>query len=184
MLNDTITAHNNFLISGHRGACGYKPENTLSSFKTALDMNVDMIELDVYVCKTGELVVIHDDQVDRTTNGHGNVLDMTFDQLRNLVVEGIEQIPTLQEVIELLNGKVILNIELKGPDTAQSIAKLLQQYLKKGGSLPTLLFLHLILIKSKHFKNCLPKYSPALYFLRATIPKQSSNRLWPLTLAL
>jgi glycerophosphoryl diester phosphodiesterase len=91
-----------------------------------------MIELDVYACKTGELVIIHDDEVDRTTNGHGNVVDMTFDELRSLIVEGVEQIPTLEEVIELLDRKVILNVELKGPHTAKPVAELLNKYLQNG----------------------------------------------------
>ncbi len=119
-------------IIGHRGACGYKPENTLSSFQLAMDMNVDMIELDVYVCATGELVVIHDDAVDRTTNGHGHVIDMTFDELRSLIVEEVEQIPTLQEVIELVHRRVPINVELKGPHTAQPVARLLIDYMKHG----------------------------------------------------
>jgi glycerophosphoryl diester phosphodiesterase len=119
-------------IIGHRGACGYEPENTLSSFALALEMGVDIIELDVYACATGELVVIHDDLVDRTTNGHGNVIDMTFDELRSLIVEGKEQIPTLQEVIELVNRKITINIELKGPHTAQPVADLLINYMENG----------------------------------------------------
>jgi len=119
-------------IIGHRGACGYEPENTLSSFGRAVDMGVRMIELDVYVCKTGELVVMHDDEVDRTTNGHGHVVDMTFEQLRDLVVEGKEKIPTLQEVIELIDRRIPINIELKGPGTATAVAILVQQYLAHG----------------------------------------------------
>lgn len=63
---------------------GYEPENTLASFKKALELGVDAVELDVYVCKTGELVVIHDDKVDRTTNGKGYVIDKTFEESRSL----------------------------------------------------------------------------------------------------
>ena len=110
-----------FLIIGHRGACGYEPENTLVSFARAVNMGVDMIELDVYACKTGELVVHHDDTVDRMTNGHGNVIDMSFAELRSLKVAGIEQIPTLSEVIDLIDHKVPIDIELKGPGTAKPI---------------------------------------------------------------
>ena len=70
------------LIIAHRGASGYEPENTLRSFKRALDMGADMIELDVFVCKSGELVVIHDDTLDRTTNGSGEVQAFTLEQLK------------------------------------------------------------------------------------------------------
>jgi glycerophosphoryl diester phosphodiesterase len=122
------------LVIGHRGACGYEPENTLISFSRALDMGVKMIELDVYVCKTGELVITHDDDVSITTNGYGKVVDMTFCELRKLKVKGTAQIPTLQEVIELVDHRIPINIELKGPGTAKPVADLLKNYLAKGWS--------------------------------------------------
>ncbi|MBV8660797.1 MAG: glycerophosphodiester phosphodiesterase [Candidatus Dependentiae bacterium] len=121
-------------IIGHRGACGYAPENTLSSFQKALDLGVDIIELDVHVCATGEVVVIHDDTVNRTTNGSGYVADMTFNELRSLVVGGTEQIPTLQEVIELVNRQVPINIELKGSFTAEPVAEILAMFIENGWS--------------------------------------------------
>ena len=77
------------IIIGHRGACGIKPENTLLSFKEALKY-VRAIELDVYICGTGELVVIHDDTGDRTTNGHGYVEEMTLEELKSLML-GMER---------------------------------------------------------------------------------------------
>lgn len=117
---------------GHRGACGYEPENTIISFKKALELGVDAIELDVYVCKTGELVVIHDDTVDRTTNGKGYVINMAFDELRALDAGKGEQIPTLQEVLDLINNQVLLNIELKGAGTAEPIAEVIKQYTESG----------------------------------------------------
>lgn len=114
---------------GHRGAMGYEAENTLVSFSKALELGVDMIELDVYVLKTGELVVIHDDKVDRTTDGHGYVEDMIFNDLRQLDAGKGEKIPTLEEVIDLVDGKVPINIELKGENTAEPVAKLLSEYI-------------------------------------------------------
>jgi len=143
-------------IIGHRGACGYAPENTLSSFQLALDMSVDMVELDVFVCATGELVVIHDDTVDRTTNGHGNVEDMTFTQLRSLIVEGKEQIPTLQEVIELVNRRVPINIELKGADTAQPVAQLLKKYLAQGWAMQDFIISSFDYKQVREFKKLCP----------------------------
>lgn len=122
-----------FLNIGHRGACGYEPENTLRSFKKALELGVDAIELDVYCCKSGELVVIHDDTLDRTTNGHGYVQEKTLSELKTLDAGKGEQIPTLQEVFELVNRKVIINIELKGPGTAQAVADLLTHYMAEHG---------------------------------------------------
>ncbi|RJO59222.1 glycerophosphodiester phosphodiesterase [Candidatus Parcubacteria bacterium] len=122
----------NFLKIGHRGACGYEPENTLRSIKKALGLGVDMIEFDVYVCKSGELVIIHDDTVNRTTNGQGFVIEMTFEELRRLDAGKGEKIPTLQEVLNLINGQVQVNIELKGAGTAEPVAKVMKDYLSKS----------------------------------------------------
>lgn len=115
---------------GHRGAMGYEPENTLASFKKALGLGIDAVELDVYVCKTGELVVIHDDKVDRTTNGKGYVAEKTFEELRFLDAGKGEKIPTLEEVLDLIDKKVVVNIELKGQGTAKPVADLLRTYIK------------------------------------------------------
>jgi len=119
-----------FLKIGHRWAAGYEPENTLASFKKAIDLNVDMIELDVYLCKTGELVVLHDPKVDRTTNGIGYIEEKTFEEVRNLDAGKGEKIPTLKEVFELTNRKVKINIELKWAGTAKPVSKLIKEYVE------------------------------------------------------
>lgn len=129
-----IHKRSKFLIFGHRGACGYEPENTISSFKKALEIGVDGIELDVHVCATGELVVIHDDTVDRTTNDHGYVADMSFKQLAELLVERNERISTLAEIINFIDRRVPINIELKGSGAARPVADLLHLYFKRGWS--------------------------------------------------
>lgn len=112
---------------GHRGAKAYEPENTILSFKKALELNADGVEFDVHVCKSGELVVIHDFTVDRTTDGSGAVADLTLNELKNLHIEGRFEIPTLDEVLVLFQKKHLINIELKGSRTAKlvcdSIAK-------------------------------------------------------------
>ncbi len=118
---------------GHRGAGGYEPENTLRSFNRALQLGVDMIELDVHVCQSGEIVVIHDDRVDRTTNGTGYVADTTLDQLRILDAGRGEKIPTLREVLEMVNRKSQVNIELKGTGTAKPVFQLLEKYVTESG---------------------------------------------------
>lgn len=118
---------------GHRGACGYEPENTLRSFKKALELQVEMVELDVYLCASGELVVIHDDRVDRTTNGKGYVEKMTLSELKLLDAGQGEKIPTLTEVLDLVNRQVKVNIELKGLDTAKPVAEIIDHYLKDKG---------------------------------------------------
>jgi glycerophosphoryl diester phosphodiesterase len=102
-----------FMIVGHRGAAGYEPENTLLSFKKAIEIGVDWIEFDLHRSADGHLVVIHDDSVDRTTNGHGKVSDMTLAELQQLDAGKGQHIPTLQEVIDLAKGKVKLIAEIK-----------------------------------------------------------------------
>ncbi len=118
---------------GHRGACGYEPENTLRSFNRALQLRVDMVELDVHVCRSGEIVVIHDSKVDRTTGGTGYVADKTLDELRTLDAGKGEKIPTLQEVLTLVNRKVKVNIELKGTGTAKPVFQLLEKHVRELG---------------------------------------------------
>src|SRR3989344_2919276 len=119
---------------GHRGAMGYEPENTLRSFKKALALNVDMIEFDVYTCKTGEVVIIHDDKVDRTTNGKGYVMQKTLKELRSLDAGKGEKIPLLEEALDCINKKVQVNIELKGEGTSDPVYKIIQKYIKSGWS--------------------------------------------------
>jgi len=100
-------------IIAHRGASAHAPENTLAAFALALEHHADGFELDVMLTKDKQLVVIHDDTVDRTTNGSGRVMDMTLDQLQQLDAGDGERIPTLEEVFEQFGGKCLINIELK-----------------------------------------------------------------------
>ncbi|MFH1366455.1 MAG: glycerophosphodiester phosphodiesterase family protein [Patescibacteria group bacterium] len=141
---------------GHRGAAGYAPENTLASFKKALELNVDMIEFDVYICKTGEIVVIHDDTLDRTTKGQGLVWEKTFDELMALNAGQDEKIPTLQETLDLIDKKVSVNIELKGPNTAKPIAEALKEYLAKGWNINYFLVSSFNLKELELFHQLLP----------------------------
>jgi glycerophosphoryl diester phosphodiesterase len=115
-------------IIGHRGACGHAPENTLASFKDALRLGADAVELDVYCLRSGEVVVIHDDRVDRTTNGAGYVMDFSFKALRQLDAGRGQQVPLLSEVLDLIDKKIPVNIELKGEGTAGAVAEIIQDY--------------------------------------------------------
>jgi glycerophosphoryl diester phosphodiesterase len=116
---------------GHRGARGYEPENTLRSFKKALELKVDAVEFDVHICKSGEIVVVHDEKVDRTTNGKGFVAEKTFSELRKLDAGKEEKIPLLNEVLDLINRRVKVNIELKGDGTVKPVSNLIDEYVKK-----------------------------------------------------
>ena len=117
---------------GHRGAMGHETENTIASVEKALELNVDMIEIDVFVIKSGELVVFHDEILDRLTDTSGSIEDFSWEELQKVVVKGNHHIPTLAEVIETINQKVPLNIELKGKNTAKPTFELLQTFYKKG----------------------------------------------------
>ena len=107
-------------IYGHRGASGYAPENTLEAFKLAADMGADGVELDVHICKSGELVIAHDEAVDRVADGSGLIKDMTLKELKALHFNKTHpeyadaRIPTLQEVFQLLKPTGLkINCELK-----------------------------------------------------------------------
>lgn len=108
------------LVWAHRGASGYLPENTLPAFAKAIEMGADGIELDVHKTRDGQLVVIHDEKIDRTSNGKGDVKDATLEELRrfnyNVTHPECEHadIPTMREVFELIKPtNLTINIELK-----------------------------------------------------------------------
>lgn len=118
---------------GHRGAKGHIAENTLESFQKALDLGVDGIELDVHVCASGELVVFHDFTVDRMTNGSGEIHKLTLTELKKLKIADAFEIPTLEEVFDLINRKCWINVELKGHETAAPTCKLIEKYISEKG---------------------------------------------------
>lgn len=126
----------NPLVIGHRGAMGYETENTLASIQKALDLNVDMIEIDVFNIKSGETVVFHDKKLDRLSNAVGDIEDYYITDLRQVILDGNHQIPLLQEVLRLIDNKVPLNIELKGDDTANRVNHITQSYIKSKGWSP------------------------------------------------
>ena len=112
----------NIYVAAHRGLSSDYPENTMAAFRAAVDAGVDQIETDIRVSKDGELVLIHDATVDRTTNGHGRVDEMTFAELRALdagKIRGMEgqghQIPTLKEFMDLVKDlpEMTVDLELK-----------------------------------------------------------------------
>jgi glycerophosphoryl diester phosphodiesterase len=108
------------LVIAHRGASGECPENTLAAFQRAIELGADMLECDVQCSRDGTVVVMHDARVDRTTDGHGWVRCLTWRELKHLdagawfgeAFRG-ERLPTLEDVLSLAAGKVLLNIEIK-----------------------------------------------------------------------
>ena len=122
-------------IIGHRGASGYAPENTLKAFELALQQGCEWLELDVHLLD-GKLIVIHDEQLDRTTSGQGLITDHSLDVIRGLDAGEGEKIPYLGEVIALVDGKATINIELKGSGTAQPTSALLDAWCLEHGTDP------------------------------------------------
>ena len=120
---------NRVLIVAHRGASAYEPENTIRSFERAFQLDADFVELDVRLSKDGVLVVIHDETVDRTTNGSGLVRSLTLNQLRLLDAGKGEKIPTLKEVLERFNrNEHRFFIEVKEPGLVEKLLETILEH--------------------------------------------------------
>jgi glycerophosphoryl diester phosphodiesterase len=139
------------LAIAHRGFSGGAPENTLAAFKRAMEVGSDMIELDVHLSKDGQVVVIHDDTLKRTTSGIGKVADFSLRELKQLDAGKWfgsrffgEKIPTLKEVLDLTRGKIPVHIEMKEGDLGRyTITDLADRSLvevEKAGLLDQVLF--------------------------------------------
>jgi len=115
------------LCFAHRGASGHEPENTLSAVEKAIDLGADWIEVDVYAVER-ELIVIHDERLDRTTNGTGLVMDTTLEYLRSLDAGKGQRVPTLREVFDCVDRRAGINVELKGSETAGLVVSLINEY--------------------------------------------------------
>lgn len=126
-----MTTHKLFCF-GHRGASGHEPENTVRSVRRALELGADGVEVDVYFVD-GQLVVIHDDTLERTTNGRGRATGKTFAYLRSLDAGLGEHIPTLAEIFDAVDRRAVINVELKGPHTAAPVAALVTEYVNHRG---------------------------------------------------
>lgn len=115
-------------IIAHRGASYFEPENTLRSYKIAIEMGADSVEVDVRLSKDKELIIMHDADVSRTTNGKGLVKDLSLNELKELDAGKGERIPTLEEVIKLVKNKIGLVVEIKEPGTENKIIETIGDY--------------------------------------------------------
>ncbi len=127
------------MVIAHRGYSGEAPENTLAAFKKAIDAGSDMIEFDIHFSKDRQIVVIHDETLERTTDGLGRVAEFTLADLKKFDAgfwfspdfKG-ERIPTLSEVLNLAKGKILVNIEIKSPSHGlYSVTELAEEALKE-----------------------------------------------------
>jgi len=124
---------NKLLVIGHRGAMGHETENTLASVQKAMDLGVDMIEIDVFKIKSGEIAVFHDERLERLSNAGGKIEEWNIAELQQVILDGNHRIPQLQEVLRLIANKVPLNIELKGKNTADRVNFIVEYYVKERG---------------------------------------------------
>lgn len=146
-------------LTGHRGTKNTRPENTIVSFKEAIDLKVDVLEYDVHLCRSGELVIMHDTLVDRTTDGQGAISFMTFDQIQKLDA-GIKfgeqykglKVPTLNQTLDMVKGAgygldQIVEIKDFRPECVDKVVKMIREYdlveetVIEAGDAPTLLYI-------------------------------------------
>lgn len=119
-------------VVAHRGDWRNAPENSLQGFKNCIDMGVDMIEIDLKMTKDGHLIIMHDNTLNRTTNGKGRPGDYTLEEIRRFRLKNglgrvtIHPIPTLEEVLNLAKGKILINID-KGYDYFKEVYALLEK---------------------------------------------------------
>jgi glycerophosphoryl diester phosphodiesterase len=128
------------IIFAHRGASAHAPENTLAAFELAIQQQADLVEVDTKLSADKRVVVIHDQTIDRTTDGSGRVSDLTFNNLRTFNAGyrfrdtyPDETIPALEEVIEICTGRIQINIELSNYFTpldglAEEVSRIINQY--------------------------------------------------------
>jgi len=143
-------------LMGHRGARNEAPENTLKGFRHALDYGIEVIELDIHLSSDGHLMVIHDDTLERTTNGSGKINDFTCAQLQLLDAGDGEKIPTLPEALALLlNANCEIQIEVKDGKTLSPLIEYILTLEAAMQSLLTVISFHHGWLKN--FKEKLPR---------------------------
>ena len=135
-------SHDTPLVIAHRTTMGHAPENTLLGIHKALEMGCDGVEIDVQLSADGVPVLLHDDLLDRTTNGSGRVLETSFADLRSLDAGQGERIPTLREALELIDGRMLFVIELKvSPgDDAPALCDAVLEEVERADALPWVWF--------------------------------------------
>ncbi|MCC0177068.1 glycerophosphodiester phosphodiesterase [Waterburya agarophytonicola K14] len=151
------------LCIGHRGAMGHEPENTLLSIAKALELGVDAVEIDVHNVED-RLVVIHDRDLSRTTNGTGYLENYSFAYLRTLDAGKGQQIPTLVEVLNAVDRQAIVNIELKGNNTAKLAADTILKYIDLGWSYSDFLVSSFNHYELNQIKTIEPKIETGILF--------------------
>jgi glycerophosphoryl diester phosphodiesterase len=162
-----------FYSIAHRGASAYAPENTMAAFNQAVKLGFDYVELDVRISKDGELIVIHDSNVKRTTDGEGFVSDLTVQQLKKLDAGSWfdedfsgQTIPLLSEVLAHFGGKIGLIIDIKSPQKnklmMKKLSELLNVFFEKGVNPQSIKVQSFQISEVKRFHRLCPEVSVGL----------------------
>ncbi len=121
----------------HRGASGYVIENSIESFKKAIELNADIIEFDIRKTRDDEIIVMHDKRLDRTSNGSGEIKDFTFEEIRKLRLKNGELIPTFWEALEFIAGKSICKVDIKDTGLSKRVIDALRNFKIEDGAIIT-----------------------------------------------
>lgn len=121
------------LIVAHRGASGYAVENSLDAFRTAVELRADMVELDVFTLKDGEVVCFHDGGLKRLTGVEGKIADYTLAELNQLTLSDGSRVPRLADALKVMDKQLRVNVELKGPGTAEPTYRILRDFIREHG---------------------------------------------------
>ncbi|NJC28032.1 glycerophosphodiester phosphodiesterase family protein [Neolewinella antarctica] len=121
------------LIIAHRGASGYALENSLDAFRKAVELKADMIELDVFTLKDGRVVCFHDGDLKRLTGTEGKIVDYTLAELNQLTLSDGSRIPLLSDAMKVMDKQLRLNVELKGPGTAEPTYRIIEEAIREQG---------------------------------------------------
>ena len=158
---------------GHRGARAYEPENTLRSFQRAIKIGVDAVELDVRKTKDNELVVIHNANVNKTTNGSGSVNELTLEEIKRLVIEKDEKVPTLKEAMDFVGKRVIVLVELKETGIEEKTLDLIRQ----KGLMDNVIIISFIEDSLKKVRELSDEVTTGLIYVRHKNPIQTALEL-------
>lgn len=161
------------MIAAHRGAHLEDPENSMAAFRKSVELGIDIIELDVRCTKDGVLVLVHDKTVDRTTNGKGNVKDLTFEEIRKLRLKHNGQlteevVPTLEEALSFAKGKIMIDLDIKAADCIESI----METVNKTNTADQCLF---FVGEAEHAKKIKEKNPAFLTLLRTNSVKEATE---------
>ncbi|MEQ9298561.1 MAG: glycerophosphodiester phosphodiesterase family protein [Cyclobacteriaceae bacterium] len=164
----------------HRGASGHAPENTIPAIELAIEMGADMIAIDVHVTKDGEVVVLHDELLDRTTNGTGNVHEMTLADLQELDAGSWfspefagEKIPTLDEALKHINGraKCLIEMKSKGAVFYEGFAKLVVDVIEDNNAVEW----SILESYDEHYLDEAHEYDPRVQIKQILIGEDNTN---------